>query len=115
MTHSPWIDLPHSGNVWGWQSDIKHSPDSAGTSDAKVKPLAEKAKRDGAYLAGMNVDSYGPTCVKIPPGVAHGCRALELTHLLYVTSNMYNPEDEGRIAHDDPSIGYDWTAFPEIK
>jgi dTDP-4-dehydrorhamnose 3,5-epimerase len=60
-------------------------------------------------------DRFGATCLKIPPGVAHGCRALELTHLLYVTSHVYNPEDEGRIAHDDPSIGYDWTAFPDIK
>jgi dTDP-4-dehydrorhamnose 3,5-epimerase len=54
-------------------------------------------------------------CLKIPPGVAHGCRALELTHLLYVTSHIYSPEDEGRIPHDDPAIGYDWTALPEIR
>jgi dTDP-4-dehydrorhamnose 3,5-epimerase len=47
--------------------------------------------------------------------VAHGCRALELSHLLYVTSNTYSPEDEGRIPHDDPGIGYDWTAGPPIK
>ncbi len=60
-------------------------------------------------------DRYGPTCLKIPPGVAHGCRALELTHLLYVTSSVYNPADEGRMPHDDPGIGYDWSAFPEIK
>jgi dTDP-4-dehydrorhamnose 3,5-epimerase len=60
-------------------------------------------------------DRYGASCVKIPPGVAHGCRALELSHLLYITSNTYNPEDEGRIPHDDPGIGYDWTSFPEIK
>jgi dTDP-4-dehydrorhamnose 3,5-epimerase len=53
--------------------------------------------------------------VKIPAGVAHGCRALELTHLLYVTSSVYDPADEGRIPHDDPSIDYDWTAFPEIR
>src|SRR6266568_4501456 len=54
-------------------------------------------------------------CVKIPPGVAHGCRALELTHLLYVTSHVYDPDDEGRIPHDDPTIGYDWMAGPAIK
>jgi len=60
-------------------------------------------------------DRYDAGCLKIPPGVAHGCRALELTHLLYVTSNEYDPDDEGRIRHDDASIGYDWTAFPEIK
>jgi dTDP-4-dehydrorhamnose 3,5-epimerase-like enzyme len=28
---------------------------------------------------------------------------------------VYSPEDEGRIPHNDPSIGYDWTAGPEIK
>ena len=60
-------------------------------------------------------DRYGARCVKIPPGVAHGCRAMELTHLLYVTSQVYDPDDEGRIPHDDPGIGYDWTAGPEIK
>jgi dTDP-4-dehydrorhamnose 3,5-epimerase len=54
-------------------------------------------------------------CLKIPPGVAHGCRALELTHLLYLTSNVYNPGDEGRRPHDDREIGYDWTAWPEIS
>jgi dTDP-4-dehydrorhamnose 3,5-epimerase len=55
------------------------------------------------------------TCLKIPPGVAHGCRALELSHILYITSNVYAPDDEGRIPHDDPTIGYDWTAGPAIK
>jgi dTDP-4-dehydrorhamnose 3,5-epimerase len=55
------------------------------------------------------------TCLKIPPGVAHGCRALALSHLLYVTSHVYSPEDEGRIPHDDPTIGYDWTAGPAIR
>ncbi len=55
-----------------------------------------------------------PACVKIPPGVAHGCRALETTHLIYVTSHTYDPDDELRIAHDDPAIGFDWTAGPPI-
>src|SRR5947209_7067345 len=56
-----------------------------------------------------------PSCLTIPPGVAHGCRALELSHLIYITSRVYSPDDEGRIPHDDPSIGYDWTAGPAIK
>jgi dTDP-4-dehydrorhamnose 3,5-epimerase len=56
-----------------------------------------------------------PACAKIPPGVAHGCRALQLSHLIYITSAVYSPEDEGRIPHDDPAIGYDWTAGPPIK
>jgi dTDP-4-dehydrorhamnose 3,5-epimerase len=59
---------------------------------------------------------YGHKVVRIPPGVAHGCRVLGgVTQLFYVTSNVYDPADEGRIPHDDPEIGYDWTAPPEIK
>jgi dTDP-4-dehydrorhamnose 3,5-epimerase len=61
-------------------------------------------------------ENYGSKVLKIPPGVAHGCRVLGATaHLLYITSNVYDPEEEGRIAHDDPQIGYDWTAGPSIK
>jgi len=54
-------------------------------------------------------DPYGDKVLKIPPGVAHGCKVLSgEAHLFYITSNTYNPADEGRIAHDDPGIGYDW-------
>ena len=75
--------------------------------------------RDGSPTKGQLMEllmgDLHVTCLKIPPGVAHGCRALELSHLLYVTSSVYAPEDEGRIPHDDASIGYDWTAGPSIK
>jgi dTDP-4-dehydrorhamnose 3,5-epimerase len=75
----------------------------------------EKSPTYGRLMEFLLGDGYGARCLKIPPGVAHGCRALELTHLLYVTSSVYDPADEGRIPHDDASIGYDWTAGPEIK
>ncbi len=53
--------------------------------------------------------------LKVPPGVAHGCKAIGGTvNLFYVTSHVYDPSDEGRIAHDDPTIGYDWTSGPTI-
>jgi dTDP-4-dehydrorhamnose 3,5-epimerase len=59
-------------------------------------------------------EGYPAQVVKIPPGVAHGCRALEPTHLLYVTSGVYDPAEEGRIPYDDPAIGYDWISGPAI-
>ena len=68
------------------------------------------SRREELYLG----EQYPAQVVKIPPGVAHGCRALVPTHLLYVTSRTYDPTEEGRIPHDDPSIGYDWTAGPPI-
>lgn len=61
-------------------------------------------------------DNYPPIVLKIPPGVAHGCKAIGgEVHLFYITSRTYDPADEGRIPHDDPEIGYDWTAGPPIK
>lgn len=54
--------------------------------------------------------------LKIPPGVAHGCKSVQgPVNLLYVTSHIYNPQDELRIPHDDPEIGFDWLAGPPIK
>lgn len=54
--------------------------------------------------------------LRVPPGVAHGCKALSgPVHLFYITSHVYNPADEGRIPFDDPEIGYDWLRGPAIK
>lgn len=58
---------------------------------------------------------YPAQVLRIPPGVAHGCRVLAgTTHLFYVTSGVYDPAEEGRVPHDDPAIGYDWLAGPPI-
>lgn len=61
-------------------------------------------------------DDYEPGVLAIPPGVAHGCKVLQgPATLFYITSQVYNPEDEGRIPYDDSEIGYDWLAAPPIK
>ncbi|SRR6266702_7809158 len=50
-----------------------------------------------------------PAVLRIPPGVAHGCKAIGgVSHLFYVTSGVYTPSEEGRIPHNDESIQYDW-------
>jgi dTDP-4-dehydrorhamnose 3,5-epimerase len=48
--------------------------------------------------------------VLIPPGVGHGYKVIGETPavLVYVTNRLYDPADEGRSAHNDPSIQYDW-------
>lgn len=54
--------------------------------------------------------------LRVPTGVAHGFRCIAgPAHMFYVTSKVYNPDDEGRISHDDPTIGYDWLKGPPIK
>jgi dTDP-4-dehydrorhamnose 3,5-epimerase len=61
-------------------------------------------------------EDHGQRILKIPAGVAHGCKAIGGTaHLIYVTSNVYDTAEEGRISHDDPEIGYDWVSGPSIK
>uniref|UniRef100_A0A7V3J9F3 Spore coat protein n=1 Tax=candidate division CPR3 bacterium TaxID=2268181 RepID=A0A7V3J9F3_UNCC3 len=61
-------------------------------------------------------DNQTPIVLKVPPGVAHGCKCINGPALLfYVTLNVYDPDDEGRIKHDDPVIGYDWLKGAVIK
>ena len=61
-------------------------------------------------------DIYPAKVVKIPAGVAHGYKVIEgPANVFYITSRTYDPSDEGRIPHDDPSIGYDWTAGAAIN
>ena len=53
--------------------------------------------------------------IEIPPGVAHGYKVIQgPVHFMYVTSHEYNPDDELRIAYDDPSIDFDWLKRPPI-
>ena len=51
-----------------------------------------------------------PWQLLIPPGVGHGYKVVGESSgvLVYVTNQIYNPRDEGRIAYNDPSIQYDW-------
>src|SRR5277367_2496333 len=57
------------------------------------------------YVGGLR-----PWQVLIPPGVGHGYKVIgeDPAMLVYVTDRFYNPEDEGRIAYNDPQIQYDW-------
>ncbi|GAB4411202.1 MAG: dTDP-4-dehydrorhamnose 3,5-epimerase family protein [Bryobacter sp.] len=54
--------------------------------------------------------SLKPLRIKIPPGVGHGYKVVSPDPglLVYVTSKIYNPADEGRIPYNHPNINYDW-------
>jgi len=53
---------------------------------------------------------FQPWEILIPPGVAHGYKALgvEPIQLVYFTDRHYNPADELRLPYDHPDINYDW-------
>lgn len=58
----------------------------------------------------LYVGPLRPWQILIPPGVAHGYKVIgvEDSLLVYMTDRFYNPQDEGRIPYNDPSIHYDW-------
>jgi dTDP-4-dehydrorhamnose 3,5-epimerase len=58
----------------------------------------------------LYVGSLRPWRLLIPPGVAHGYKVLgsDSGVLVYLTSQKYDPADEGRIAYNDSGIAYDW-------
>jgi dTDP-4-dehydrorhamnose 3,5-epimerase len=62
-------------------------------------------RRNTMYLGALR-----PWQALIPPGVAHGYKVIggEDAVLVYLTNRFYDPQDEGRIPFDDPSIHYDW-------
>lgn len=53
---------------------------------------------------------FQPWEILIPPGVAHGYKALgvEPIQLVYFTDRHYNPADELRIPYNHPDVNYDW-------
>jgi len=56
------------------------------------------------------IGSLRPWQILIPPRVAHGYKVIgrEPAVLIYATDRFYDPNDEGRIPHDDPDLNYDW-------
>lgn len=64
-------------------------------------------------------DEFGPdtfeVCVRIPQGVLHGCRVIsEQAHLFYITSETYNPDDEGRFPFDSDVVPHNWGPNPLV-
>lgn len=70
--------------------------------------------REGSPTFGRKNTLYAgalrPWQILIPPGVAHGYKVIspEPCVLVYVTSRLYDPSDEGRIAYNDSQVNYDW-------
>ena len=58
------------------------------------------------FLVGDHQDSK---IYSFPPGVAHGYKCLNgPMNIIYITSGIYDPADEGRLEYDHKSINYNW-------
>ncbi|MBP9837431.1 MAG: dTDP-4-dehydrorhamnose 3,5-epimerase family protein [Proteobacteria bacterium] len=53
--------------------------------------------------------------VRIPQGVLHGCKVLtDFAHLFYITSQIYNPNDEGRHPFNSDVVPHSWGDEAEL-
>lgn len=82
---------------------------SLGVVRAVLCDIREGSSTRGKISEFMMGDGYGAFILKIPPGVAHGLKVIQGPAILsYITSEIYDPEDELRLPYDDEEIGYDW-------
>jgi dTDP-4-dehydrorhamnose 3,5-epimerase len=111
--------LMHPGTAKAWHVHQKQTDwwyVAIGTLKVALVDTRPDSPTRGELMEFFLGDNHPAQVIKIPPGVAHGCKAIGgLAHLFYITSHTYDPADEGRIPHDDAEIGYDWTAMPDIK
>lgn len=58
----------------------------------------------------LYVGTLRPWQILIPAGVGHGYKVVgeQPAMLVYVTSRIYDPKDEGRIPYNEAGINYDW-------
>lgn len=84
---------------------------ATGSAQVVLYDLRKKSKtykKTQVILAGEDK----PLLILIPKGVAHGYKVLgkKPVCLFYHTTESYKAKepDEGRIPHDDKSIGFDW-------
>ncbi len=81
--------------------------------------LCDLREESGTYKKTMDFlmgDLQPARVLKIPPGIAHGCKTVQgPVHLFYLTSHVYNPDDEIRMPYNDPQIDFDWLRGPAIK
>lgn len=58
---------------------------------------------------GLNLSEANKLMLWIPPGFAHGFRVLaESAHVLYKSTDFYDPGSERTIAWNDPELNIDW-------
>jgi len=115
LSHS----LMYNGVIkaWHWhrkQTDLWYVPIGVlrvGLYDRRKDSITYGESMD--FLMG---DNQPVQVLRIPRGVAHGCKTVHgPAHLIYATSQTHNTDDENRIAYDDPEIDFDWVSGPPIK
>lgn len=106
--------LVYSGVVKAWHAHkIQTQWNYVMTGLIKVclydnRPDSPTYKELMEFLVG---DNHPTSAYFFPVGVVHGYKVVNgPMNILYITSGTYDLNDEVRIPHDDPSIGYNWAS-----
>jgi dTDP-4-dehydrorhamnose 3,5-epimerase len=103
----------HEGMVVAWHyhpTQVDWWYVSRGKLKLALYDLREDSPTKGEIQEFLMGEGEESIVLKIPAMVAHGLKVLKgPAELFYITSKIYNPEEEGRISPDDPKIGYDWS------
>ncbi len=91
----------------------RHQTDLWATVQGMFQVALVDLRKDSPTFTRRNtlyVGALRPWQILIPPGVGHGYKVIgeQPALLVYLTNRHYDPADEGRIAYNDPGIGYDW-------
>ena len=109
----------HQGVIKAWHAHKVQTQWTCMLSGSAKVALHDSRK--GSKTLGMTQellvgDNFPAVVYKFPPGVLHGYKCISGPMLvLYVTSGIYDLQDEVRLQHDDPTVGYDWILEPVIK
>ena len=71
--------------------------------------LREDSETFNNKLEFLTGDNQAPLIYCFPPGVAHGYKCLHgPMNIIYITSGVYDPDEEGRLEYNSKRIDYDW-------
>jgi dTDP-4-dehydrorhamnose 3,5-epimerase len=87
-----------------------------GSAKIALHDCRKNSKTFGKTMEFLLGENHPLMIYKFPPGVAHGYKCIDGPMLvLYITSGIYDVNDEERKAHDDKEIAYDWLKNSEIR
>jgi dTDP-4-dehydrorhamnose 3,5-epimerase len=115
LSHS----LVYPGIVKAWHAHRRQTQwtyVAAGLLQVVLHDARAESRTAGVTAEWLIGEHHQRAAYSFPPGVLHGYRCVAgPAHVIYVTSGTYDLDDEVRLAHDDPSVGYDWTRGRAIR
>jgi dTDP-4-dehydrorhamnose 3,5-epimerase len=104
--------LVYQGTIKAWHlhnSQSQWTYPGTGTIQVALHDTRENSPSYRKTIEFLSGYPSVPMVYSFPPGVAHGYKCLNgPANVFYITSGQYDLDDEVRLSHDDPEIGYDW-------